>query len=360
MPKLVSEISSGQQFQRSQDENGIADSQTRIFRILLSNAGEVFNIQEACGVKIGDQHPYNTNIYCRSFSANFEGDSRMVVLVTFQYQTQAGSNKQEDPQQQPPDIRPANWSTSTSLIEAPAYSWKLDLGNDWVAPTNPVGDIYDGVTRLVPVTTITIEQYVPDDPTKHSQYAGKVNEDGFRFGSLFCLKRTVMFRGVSSAPAVEAWGDLIFRGWKATYEFAYRPNNSKWHDGTQAREGDVGWDVLVPVSGFNVRAFTPPGGASDDQYGQPLKHSAGRIGFDNGVPVLPIGVADGDKVRGMIKVHEYEDGGVSQTPSAQPIPLNMDGRPRLYTADPKVIVRRYQVQQEMDFNLLELRLTQNP
>lgn len=364
MPKLVSEISSGQQFQRSQDENGIADSQTRIFRVLLNEAGEVFNIQQACGVKIGDAHPVNTNIYCRSFSANFEGDSRMVVLVTFQYQAQAGSNKQEDTQRQPPDIRPANWSTSTSLMEAPAYSWleegQANIPLNWSAIVNPVGDIYDGVTKLVPVTTITVEQYVPDDPIRHSSLAGRVNAELFTFGSLSCEKRTVMFRGVSSVPAVESWGDQLFRGWKATYEFAFRPNRSKWHDGVQQREADVGWDMLVPLSGFNVKAFTPPGNNVDDQFGQPLKHSAGRISFDNGLPMLPQGVTDGEKVRAMVKVHEYEDGGISQTPSAQPVPLNADGRPRSSTASPKVLVQRYQVQEEMNFLDLQLRLTQNP
>lgn len=367
----VSEISSGQQFQRSADENGLADSQTRVFKVLLGQPGETFDIQQTCGVFIGDIHPYNTNIYCKSFSANFEGNSRMVVLCTFQYQSTAGSDgggNPRDPQQDPPDVRPANWSTSTSLMEAPAYSWEkvLTVTNNGVnadnpkPPVNPAGDIYDGVTKLVPVTTITIEQFEANDPTRHCYYAGRINSVRYRIGSLGCDPHTLMFRGVSSSPAVESWGNLVFRGWKCVYEFAYRPNEAHYSDtdGVPPAVEDVGWDILVPVSGFSVKAFTPPGNAAeDDPFGQPLKHAAGRIGIaDDGLPVLPVGVNDGDKVRAMVKVHDYEDGGVSQTPSAQPVPLNENGRPRKADAIPAVLVFRYQVQPEMDFRSLGLRL----
>ena len=54
----------------------------------------------------------------------------------------------------------------------------------------------------------------------------------------------------------------------------------------------------------------------------------------------------------MIRVFDYEDGGTSQVPSASPIPLNDNGRPRIDTADPKVLVYGYAVQPEMNFNLL--------
>jgi hypothetical protein len=59
----------------------------------------------------------------------------------------------------------------------------------------------------------------------------------------------------------------------------------------------------------------------------------------------------------MVKVFEHESGGASQTPSAQPIPLNDDGTPRIYNADPKVLVYRYRVYREANFNTLNLRLT---
>jgi hypothetical protein len=59
----------------------------------------------------------------------------------------------------------------------------------------------------------------------------------------------------------------------------------------------------------------------------------------------------------MVMVFEYENGGASQLPSAQPIPINDNGRPRIDTASPKVLVYRYQVQDEIDFSQFGLRLT---
>lgn len=355
MPKLVTEVTAGVQFSRSADENGLSDSQNRSFRVLLLYPGEPFRIQDACGVFIGDRHPVNENIFCRSFTAQYEGDSRMVVLCSFQYQSTAGSNSEEDPGQYSPDIRPANWSISSSTIEAPATQWRESLGTGdpvggWLAPANPAGDMYDGVTRLMPITTITIEQFNPFDPTKDTQHVGKVNDAVIKIGSLTCNRRTVLFRGVSARPAVESWGNIVFRGWQTTYEFAYRPNISTYNDGIAAASPrEVGWDILVPQSGFNVKAFAPPGDASDEVFGQPLKHDAGKIVSPL---ALPDNVTAGDKVRGMVKVHEYESGGASQSPSAQPIPLNYNGRPRSPNADPKVIVRRWQVYEEMDFRTI--------
>lgn len=358
----VSEISSGQQFQRTADQNGLADSQTRVFRVLLSEPGEVIDIQEECEVYIGDVHPYNKNIYCKSFTANFEGNSRMVILCTFQYQSTAGADSAgdpRDPQQDAPDVRLMEISTSTSLMEKPSYSWKPlggapDAGN-WIEPRNPAGDLYEGITRLEPIVNITITGFEAKDPLKHCLHVGKVNDENLQIGSLFCVIRTLMFRGVSAQPVVESWGEYVFRGWKATYEFSYRANWTRLGGGAEI---PLGWDIAVPQTGFNVRAFTPAGGA-DDWYGQPLKHAAGRIGFDNGLPVLPSGVNDGDKVRAMVRVHDYEDGGVSQTPSAQPIPLNDNGRPRGAGENPRVLVYRYQIYEELNFmETFGLRLPQ--
>lgn len=348
MPRLISEITSGTQFSRSQDEGAVAaDAQNRAFRVLLSQPGEVFNVQQACGVFIGDQHPHNTNIYCRSFSAQYEGESRMSILCTFQYQSTAGSDTQNDPGQYSPDVRPANWSVSTSLMEAPVGRWKKFGENNWEEPHNPAGDIYDGVTKMVPITTITIEQWEPFDPTRHCRYAGYVNDPPFQVGSLYCDLRTVMFRGVSCRPAMESWGNAVYRGWTATYEFLYRPN---WVNG----RGQVGWDLLVPQSGLNCLAFPPGEADSRDPYAQPLKHR-GKIVDPLELPdnVLPL-----DKVRCMVRVHEYETGGASQLPCGMPIPLNNDGRPRSHKADPKVIVNRYQVQDSINFlTTFMLRLT---
>lgn len=376
MPKLVKETTSGAQFTRSMNEGVLADSQDRVFKIILNAPNEVVNPQTECGITIGDQHPVNTNIYCKTFSVRFDGESRMVMIVTFSYESSAHSSQQPQ-DDKPPELRAANWSTSTSLIEQPVYRWYKRTGaNTWAgnsAAVNPAGDIYDAVSQLRSMVNISIEQWEPSDPTRHCRYGGYVNDEVMNLGSLVMQPHTVMFRGVTSQPSVESWGGGTWRGWKATYEFAYKRNSTKIYLDAAfgvavqgEEEVDLGWDIAVPQTGFNVKAFAPPGNAIDDPYGQPLQHGdensndatlrqfAGRI-------VEPVklftGVAAGDKVRAMVRVFSYRGGGASQTPSASPIPLNDDGRPRKDTADPKVLVYGYQVQPSINLTqTLALRL----
>jgi hypothetical protein len=370
MPKLVSEISAGHQFQRSATEGVLADSQTRVFRILLSQAGEVVDPQVHCEIKIGDPHPVNTNVYCVSWDIKFDGDSRMVMLATFNYQsTPASSQDSNDRNQEPPDLRPANWSTSASLIEVPAKSWRRVPQNgaatDPEPAVNPAGDMYDGVSRFEAIVTINIEQFETSDPTRHVLYAGCVNEDELTIGSLTCPPGSVMFRGVQCKPHVESWGDDPaanagpgkYRGWMCNYEFAFRQNYVEGIWGGQATyDAAIGWDVAVPVTGFSVKCLL---NAQDvEKAGMPLKHKSGKIeNWPNGA-ALPDGVAAGQKARSMVLVHEYENGGASQLPSAQPIPLNMDGSPRSADANPKVLVVRRRPNPQINFiNTFQLRLT---
>ena len=388
MPKLVKEISSGTQFSRSSNEGQLADSQNRAYRIILDNPNETIDIQRECQVKIGDRHPYNQNLYCVSFDARFEGDSRMVIAVTFNYQTTAGSGGSggQDPKSQSPDVRPANWTTSTSLVEVPKTVWAKRKGTQaqafppvpaqgdgWLGDepaVNPAGDMYDGVTALEPVVTISITQFERNDPTRHLLYAGHVNSEVINLGSLSMTPGTVLFRGVSCQPAVESWGGLNYRGWNAVYEFAYRRNKTSvllaaggvfGGDPLGPADVDIGWDIAVPVTGFNCRAFAPAApAANEDAFGQPLRHKNGKIEDD---PLaLPQGIAAGDRVRAMVKVFEYEDGGTSQAPSASPIALKLNGRP-LKTHDAngnlinKPLVFAYRVQPVIDLTqTLGLRL----
>lgn len=346
MPKATSEITSGTQFSRSSNEGQLADAQNRSFRIIKESVGEVVDIQQECNVKIGDQHPYNTNLYCVSFDARFEGDSRMVILVNFSYQSTPSSTASgggSDPKSQSPEVRPANYTTSTSLVESPRTVWAVRTGvnGGWAddePAVNPVGDMYDGVTALEPIVSINITQYDQVDPTKNLQYAGYVNEEEINLGNLKMKPGTVLFRGVSYQPTVESWGGRLFRGWTATYEFAYKRNTVKVRISGADLEADIGWDIAVPVTGFNVKAFNPAGAAGDeDQFGQPLKHQNGKI-----VPLLslPVGISPGDRVRAMVKVFEYEDGGTSQAPSASPVALKTNGRPLLTHDASGVLINR--------------------
>jgi hypothetical protein len=347
MPRRVSEISSGGQFSRSSEEGRVADSQTRVFKILL-NPGETADLQEACGVFIGDQHPYNENIYCTSFSSQWDGESRTVLVCTFQYASTAaasGGESGQDPKSSPPDVRPSNWTTSTSLVEVPAREWYVVNDSGVAAATktpakNSADDMYDGISYLTAMVNISVDQLEPTDPTRHISHCGKVNSVEMYLGSLTIAPRTLMFRGVSCKPTVESWGRFIFRGWVATYEFAYRSDT---------------WDLRVPQSGLNVKCVNPVGaGGNQDIYGQPLKHTnQGKIKTDP-ITELAETLFAGDRARAMVRVHSYDNGGASQLPSAQPIALNDDGTPR--RGDP--LVKRYCPYDQIDLaQVLQLRLT---
>jgi hypothetical protein len=211
------------------------------------------------------------------------------------------------------------------------------------------------VTKPTAIVTINIDQFETSDPTKHCLHAGKTNKNPVTLGSLNMARRTVMFRGVQSRPATESWGGNLYRGWTCSYEFLYKPNLSIYNSASSETSTSVsskleyvGWDVLQPLSGFNVKAFDPDTARADqDSYGQPLKQDEDSKVVDDDL-ALPDGTAVGDKVRAMVKIG-IRGGYTGQRPSAQPIPLNTDGTPRSETANPKVIVFRYKVTEEIDF-----------
>lgn len=365
MPKIVSEIAPGMNFDYTKEENRPAITSARVFRILKNAPDEAISLTSDCNVKIGDEHPRIPGIYCYHYSGAYEGESRMSILATFDYRLSPSANGQ-DPNQDPPDLRPANWYTSTSLMEVPAYTWDATsragvVTVPGIEVTNPAGDLYEGVTKLVPIVTITVDQWEGDDPTRNNEHAGKINSVAMRIGSLNVPRACLMFRGVQTKPAVESWGDAVYRGWQASYEFLFKRNRARFSDQDTVQPDwfTVGWDHLQPVAGFNCKAFDPANpNAQQDPYGQPLK-------WDNdGVIVAPLalpdGVAAGDKMRAHVKVG-VRGGKQGQRPSAQSVPLNnangnIKGTPRAETAVPKVLIERYRVAEEMNFADLNLRL----
>jgi hypothetical protein len=364
MPKMVSEITQGSSFEFSSDDTTTSSQDVRVFRIIKSSPSEYINLPQVCNAPIGGEHPRNTGLFCTNFSAAYEGESRMVILATFNYRTtpsQDSSGGGQDPKQSPPEVRPANWYTTSSLIEIPAQTWYWASSTDGspatvgTATQNPAGDLYEVVTKPTAIVTVHIDQFETSDPTKHCLHAGKTNELPVTLGSLNMARRTVMFRGVQSRPATESWGGNLYRGWTCSYEFLYKPNLSIYNSASSETSTSVsskleyvGWDVLQPLSGFNVKAFDPDTARADqDSYGQPLKQDDDSKVVDDDL-ALPDGTAVGDKVRAMVKIG-IKGGYTGQRPSAQPIPLNTDGTPRSETADPKVIVFRYKVTEEIDF-----------
>lgn len=364
-PRLVSEITSGAGFSLTSDQAGVAETATRVFRILRYLPNDYTQVDQACGVYIGDPYVSGSGLVCNSVSAEFEGESRLVLRVTFQYRTKAssqgssttsqqsgGTGQQdssgayEDPESQPPDVRPGNLTVSASLMEVPSCYWSEADANtqSFELAVNPAKDPYVGLTELMPIVNIQWEQFAANDPTQHLTHAGSVNNADVTFGQLTCPRGSLMFRGVQFRPVVEKFGLFIYRGWKATYEFAYRRQFALIGENYV----EVGWDKVVPLSGYSVIAFDPAtGGINRDPYGQPLKHDAtGKIK----TPLeLPDEVQPGQKVRAMVRVFSYEGEGASQSPSASPIALNLDGTPRDHTSTPPVLVKRYRTQKEIDF-----------
>ena len=369
MPKLVKEITEGVSYSYSSEQGEIAESQPRVFRVILTKPDELIDVQKECGVKIGDELRPGEKIYCISFDVRYEGSSRLVLLCTFQFRSTAdatSSSGGSDPKSQAPDIRPANWSISASLAEAPVYTWFLTdattgvpQGNA-VVPQNAAGDRFDAISKYEPIVTISVQHWETTDPTRHVEHVGRVNNADFVVGNMNCKRHTLMLRGISAQPAIESWGGSIYRGWNTTYEFAYRANRVRglWSGfGKAVVSADIGWDIAVPETGFNVLAFVPAGALPEqDIFGQPLKHENGKIVDPE---QMPSGVAVGDRMRAMVKVFEYDEGGVSQAPSAQPVPLNEDGTPRKSVgnnaADPPVIIKRYLIYEEHDFKQFNLR-----
>lgn len=365
MPKYATELTQGQAFSRTAQDDGTNDTAQRAYKVVLDHPAEVFNPQTYTGTYIGSRHPTNLNLVCTSFDSKFEGDSRMVAIVTFSYQSYASASAsagRADPKTVSPASRPANWTTDVSLVEIPAPTWKavsistgVGAGN-WQVPINPSGDRYEGVTKLVPTTTIRIDQLEANDPLLNNQWVGYINSEPFQIGSLGIQRHTLMLRGISSKPHVETFGEQTFRGWMATYEFSHRENLTKI-DGTVTCS--PGWDRLQIVEGYSVMNVAGAENRADvDSDGLALEHA----NYEVVVPRKIVAALIGKKSKAMIAIPSVDArGGMFQRPASSPIALNSDGTPRLINPnvagalDPTIL--RYQVQNDVDFAVLNLRLT---
>jgi hypothetical protein len=380
MPKGVTEISQGNQFSRSANEGQLADSATRTFRVLLNSPSEVFDIQASCGVFVGDPHPTNPNIYCASFDAKYEGDTRMVLVATFNYQSAAtasdsggggGGGGGGGSKTISPEIRPANWSLSTELTEVPLRMWRFRTGIDeWSpsssTPRNPVGDMYEGLTKLMPMTTIKVTQFVlggAGDPTAHAYFVGEINDDTIQLGNIVAQPHTLMLRSLSATPAVESYGRLVFRGWTTEYTFLLRNDFVSVSfdltgEANTSTTINIGWDAAIIVEGRNVTAFNPAAAAAwQDPFGQPLKAGPDGAALDPNNLALPTGVAAGSRQRAHVGITGFSDRGMSQSPAGEPIALNLDGTPRKISGSRGPIIRAYQIYDSIPMvETLRLRL----
>jgi hypothetical protein len=335
MPKLVKEITSGGSNERSADGGAVADVSVRTFRIILNSPSEGYDIQSAIGVKIGDMHPVNSTLPCVSFSERAEGESRVVRVVTATYRATPGSSTANDPNNQPPDIRPAKFSISSSLVETPATQWaeiEDEDGNpvqpQFAPAVNPVKDRYDGVTNFSSMLTISIEQF-DNYPTSRLTESGFINSDRLTFLGMDVAPYTCMLRGVNVRPTVEAFGTLIYRGFTRTYEFAINPYD--------------GWWKRVVIEGFNI-INKNLNGANVYNEGLNLQHVDGEV-------VVPFALTENTankKVRAVIPIASLNGKRFMQRPSALPVALNLDGTPRDVQAN-GVLTKKYITQGAIPF-----------
>jgi len=221
--------------------------------------------------------------------------------------------------------------------------------------SNRVGDIYDDVTTMRAMVTISITQFGLFDPTQHAMYVGSINSEEITLGSLKMKPHTVMLRGLNVQNQVKPWGNGVFRGWEATYEFAYMENiqSVNFPNNPHKEPVELGWDIAMPVSGWNCLAFNPAAARADqDIFAIPLKTKEDDTGVINDAPyALVDGIAVGEKVRALVKIPTIVDGKsvARQSPSASPIALNQDGTPRKIDDTSEPLVYVYQVHNDINF-----------
>lgn len=373
MPKLATELTQGQSFSRSAEDATVADASTRAYKVLLNFPGEVFDPQAYCGTYVGSRHPTNVNLVCCDFSARFDGDSRMVAIVTFNYKSNlsvSSSSSQKNPKQQHPRARPATWTTSSSLVEAPAYAWRIyypvDANwtsitkGDWDTTTNPNGELYEGVTMQASVTDIRITQLTDSDPMSHHAYASYVNSTDVQIGSLLCRPHSLLVRSVDVEPTTEPFMGEVWSGYKVTYSLSYKRNVvavPKPSDKSTFILNEIGWDRLQVVEGYKIKnsGLGTPG---VDQGALALKQANCQV-------VVPNAFAEGtqDTLCAAQVSISGRDGGKTQVRASGPVALNDNGTPRDLTnlVNGKYLapnVYRYQVQPEADLRVIfGLRLT---
>ena len=319
---------SGKGYEKSVDGGGSVLTATRAWRIIMSQPDEKFLTSEAIGVQVGDPHP-DEGIPCVSISAKADGDSRLVRIITATYKATPNSGGATDPNLEQPDIRPSQFTISGSLIEVPVNKWTMIQDSTGAAanvgpkdPLNPAKDRYDGVSMLVPLINIAIEQF-EEYPTSHLGNIGKINDDDFNFETLTIAKYTCMLRAVNCKPTVEWFGTTVYRGFMVTFEFAVSPVAGWWKD--------------IILEGHNI-INTGLNGADVYNEGLNLQH-------DNHFVVEPLALAqgtDGKKMRAVVPIAAMDGKKWLQRPSGAPVALNLSGSPRdVQNATPPVLRERY-------------------
>lgn len=378
--KVVKEITSGTSATQAIEAasgggGGTGIRVQRVWKIVYDEPADRWgptDIRALAGVYVGAPHPLASFMVCDLLEMKPEGDSRHVYTLTANYTSKPLSvvdggvnDNNQDPRSQEPSTRKSNWSTEVSAIEAPAWTWRPvfrsgigDVNLGWGPAVNPAGDMYDGVVTMQPIVVIKVEQLQQRDPNEWALYVGCVNRTEGRFGALKCAPRSVMLKGISATPHFEQYDSSYWRGWKANYEFVYKPG---WN-GYLKRY--LGWDVAVPVTGWNVKNIA--GAIADntvDKGALALKltnDSVGSIaGWEGGEAIEPKLVGKKSRANVLIAAPNAQ---AAQRPSAQPVALNWNGTPR--NLDPnraggvlEPLIQVNQIYPDVEFAGIGLRIT---
>lgn len=344
MPKGFSELAQGNVFTRSSEGGASVDSAQRQFKVLLNEPGESWSVPGYLGIDVGDPYSATDQIPCVSWEGRYDGDSRMVVIVTYRYRStpggvdgSGGGGQGGDPRLKSPDVRPALYSMSSSLQEVPAIGGSMRVGGGYLvkpAFTNSAGDLLEGLTKLEPIVTLQITQYSFTDQSSLLQYTGSINSDQFVFSGHTVPVHCCMFQSLNASPYVESG----FRGFQLDFQFSFRWN---FCPGVQYNANDpLGWDQPIVDAGYNIINIGLGDSTVEQEHLVYTLDDAGNIASPKTLK------GSGAKVRAQIPAAGV-DGGERQHAAASPVLLNTSGSPRSRSLAP--IVWRMQTQPAVAF-----------
>lgn len=359
------ELATGQSSREGKPGERLADTYVRKFKFIKAAPNEIYSLPAITGIGIGSSLS-GTNATCVSVDDSPEGDSRLVRLFTYTYKTVA-HDRGPVQQQQPPDVRPPNYSYNFGVDYVSTFSWMPDpvANGGWDTAYTPNGEIVTGLEKPQVTAVLRVKQFVTADPAFANEHVGTVNSGTFSAGSFSAIARTLLFRGIDAQPAVESYMDATFSGWNVTYEFAYRENNqvinpAAGNNADNQSLVNIGWDKAVPLTSRNVRCDTAAGLANIDVFAFPLEHNKngaiktvndgsgtvdGKV-FWAADPNGGGGTVQGTIARAMVAIPAVK-GGFTQVPAGEPVPVNHDGSPR--SRDMRPIIRRRGFHREIDF-----------
>jgi len=249
------ELAQGNSYSRSSEGGASVDTAKRTFKVMRDNITETIDIPALIGIDVGSAYSDGTQVPCVGWESRPDGDSRMVLIVTFRYRStpggvdgSGGGGTGGDPKLSAPDVRPALYQMTSSLQEVPAPDGYVYESGGWVGPgvfRNSAGDMLEGLTRLEPVVDLSITQYSYTDQSNILAYTGYINSDVFTFSGHSVPIHTCMFRGLNVTPYVESG----FRGFQLEFQFSFRIN---WCQSVTYGDSALGWDQPIVDAGYNI------------------------------------------------------------------------------------------------------------